>query len=86
MAGALLRHVGRLAEQQRRALGGGKLTNREHEIVLLIADGLSNKEIARELHIELPTVKNYVHNLLEKLDVATRGQAAALVRTLPRRS
>lgn len=86
MAGALLRHVGRLAERQRRTVGGAKLTNREYEIVLLISDGLSNKEIARELHIELPTVKNHVHNLLEKLDVTTRGQAAALVRTLPRRS
>ena len=33
----------------------------------LIADGLSNKEIARSLHIEVATVKNHVHNILEKL-------------------
>jgi two-component system, NarL family, nitrate/nitrite response regulator NarL len=83
LTAALLRHVGRLAAERRHAPGGVPLTPREHEIVVLIEQGLSNKEIARQLHIELPTVKNHVHNLLEKLHVATRGQAAALVRTLP---
>jgi DNA-binding NarL/FixJ family response regulator len=83
VAGALLRHVGRLAGERRRAPTGITLTPREYEIVGLIERGLSNKEIATELHIELTTVKNHVHNLLEKFDVSTRGQAAALVRTLP---
>jgi DNA-binding NarL/FixJ family response regulator len=83
VSAALLRHVGRLAAEQRRAPGGAVLTGREHEIVLLIERGLSNKEIAQELRIELATVKNHVHNLLEKLDVTSRGQAAALVRVLP---
>lgn len=83
VSAALLRHVGRLAAEQRRIPGGVPLTRREQEIALLIEHGLSNKEIAHELHIELPTVKNHVHNLLEKLHVSTRGQAAAVVRTLP---
>jgi DNA-binding NarL/FixJ family response regulator len=83
IAGALLRHVARLAVNRRHAPNGVALTPREYEIAALIERGLSNKEIARELHIELATVKNHVHNLLEKFDVSTRGQAAALVRTLP---
>jgi two-component system, NarL family, nitrate/nitrite response regulator NarL len=83
LSGALLRHVGRLAAEQRRNPGGASLTRREHEIAVLIAQGLSNKEIAQRLQIELPTVKNHVHHVLEKLKVSTRGQAAALVRTRP---
>lgn len=40
----------------------------------LIERGLSNKEIARDLQIALPTVKNHVHNILEKLQVSRRSQ------------
>src|SRR5262245_54867998 len=54
------------------------LTNREREILDLIAEGLSNKQIAQALYIEVATVKNHVHNLLEKLDVHSRHEAAAL--------
>jgi DNA-binding NarL/FixJ family response regulator len=43
----------------------------------LIDTGLSNKEIAIRLHIEVATVKNHVHHLLEKLHVASRTEAAA---------
>jgi DNA-binding NarL/FixJ family response regulator len=57
-----------------------RLTARELEIVELIDEGYSNKEIARALSIELATVKNHVHHVLEKLGVTRRGQAAALVR------
>jgi two-component system, NarL family, nitrate/nitrite response regulator NarL len=57
-----------------------RLTARELEIVTLIDDGLSNKEIASELSIELPTVKNHVHHVLEKLAVSRRGQAVAHLR------
>jgi DNA-binding NarL/FixJ family response regulator len=56
------------------------LTTRELQIVELIDRGLSNKEIAAQLCIEVPTVKNHVHNILEKLHVKRRGQAAALIR------
>ena len=56
-----------------------RLTPREREIVALIARDLSNKEIAAELCIELPTVKNHVHNVLEKLSVSRRADAVAVL-------
>jgi DNA-binding NarL/FixJ family response regulator len=55
-----------------------ELTPREMEILACLDRGLSNMEIARLLHIELPTVKNHVHHILEKLHVHRRGQAAAM--------
>lgn len=56
------------------------ITRRELQIVRLVDEGLSNKEIARHLNIELATVKNHVHNILEKLCVHSRGEAAARLR------
>lgn len=53
------------------------LTRRESEILQLVADGMSNKEIANELTITEGTVKNHVHNALEKLHLTNRVQAAA---------
>lgn len=52
------------------------LTNRENEILLLISEGKSNQEIADELFITLKTVKTHVSNILSKLDVEDRTQAA----------
>ncbi|MFZ0771777.1 MAG: response regulator transcription factor [Candidatus Sulfotelmatobacter sp.] len=52
------------------------LTSREEEILHFIWDGLSNKEIASRLSITPNTVKNHVHNLLEKLKVRSRHEAA----------
>jgi two-component system nitrate/nitrite response regulator NarL len=81
LAGALGRRVAALAraraEQPPAAV---PLTTREREIAALIDEGLSNKEIARRLQIELPTVKNHVHHILEKLGVHRRAEAAALIR------
>jgi DNA-binding NarL/FixJ family response regulator len=57
------------------------LTSREREVLTLIGGGLSNKEIAGRLNIEVSTVKNHVHNLLEKLQVTSRAQAAARLGT-----
>jgi DNA-binding NarL/FixJ family response regulator len=57
-----------------------RLTVRELEIVKLIDQGLTNKEIATHLYIELATVKNHVHNILEKLQLHGRTEAAAWVR------
>jgi two-component system, NarL family, nitrate/nitrite response regulator NarL len=56
------------------------LTSREREIAELLEQGLSNKEIAARLQIELPTVKNHVHSILTKLKASRRGQAAAMLR------
>jgi two-component system nitrate/nitrite response regulator NarL len=53
------------------------LTRRESEILQLVASGMSNKEIANELTITEGTVKNHVHNSLEKLHLTNRVQAAA---------
>lgn len=54
----------------------GELTPRECEILETIELGLSNKEIARRLRIEVGTVKNHVHNILDKLQVRCRNEAA----------
>jgi DNA-binding NarL/FixJ family response regulator len=54
------------------------LTLREKEVLSLITTGFSNKEIADHLSIAPNTVKNHVHNLLEKLNVRSRHEAAAL--------
>jgi DNA-binding NarL/FixJ family response regulator len=56
------------------------LTPRELEVVELIDRGLSNKEIARRLRIGTATVKNHVHNILDKLHVTRRAEAAAQLR------
>lgn len=56
------------------------LTPREREIAALLAEGMSNKLIARRLSVALPTVKNHVHSILDKWDVRSRGEAAARYR------
>lgn len=53
----------------------GDLTNREQEVLLLIAEGKSNQEIADSLFITLKTVKTHVSNILSKLEVEDRTQA-----------
>jgi two-component system, NarL family, nitrate/nitrite response regulator NarL len=60
--------------------GRTRMTVREGQVVDLIAEGLSNKEIAHELNIATHTVKSHVHNILEKLGVNTRLQVAAAIR------
>jgi len=57
-----------------------QLTGREREVVSLISEGLSNKEIAERLHIATHTVKSHIHNILEKLALNTRLQIAAFAR------
>jgi DNA-binding NarL/FixJ family response regulator len=68
------RKVSTPAEEQARAV-----TPRELEILRLVAQGLSNKEVAKRLVITEGTVKNHVHNALEKLHLENRIQAAAYV-------
>jgi len=59
---------------------GASLTQREQEVLRLLATGASNQDIARTLVIELPTVKKHVSNLLGKLGATSRTQAIALAR------
>ncbi len=80
VVGALVRHVSNEADALRRSIDDGHLTSREREVLLLIDKGLTNKEIARGLGIEERTVKNHVHNLLKKLRVRHRTEAAARLR------
>jgi two-component system, NarL family, nitrate/nitrite response regulator NarL len=56
------------------------LTRREREVAALIAEGLSNKEIAIDLRIGPATVKNHVHNILEKLNVRRRAAIVSRLR------
>jgi DNA-binding NarL/FixJ family response regulator len=56
------------------------LSKREMQIADLIDRGLSNKDIARHLGLQVATVKNHVHNILDKLKVHRRGEAAACLR------
>jgi two-component system, NarL family, nitrate/nitrite response regulator NarL len=77
MAASLFERVATLALERSPASIESRLTARELEILDLIDQGLSNKEIARRLTIELSTVKNHVHNILDKLNVSRRSEAAA---------
>jgi len=56
------------------------LTDREREVLALIADGASNAQIARQLGLSLKTVQNYVSRILDKLQVTDRTQAALRAR------
>jgi DNA-binding NarL/FixJ family response regulator len=53
------------------------LTSRELEVLELLGDNMTNQQIADQLVIEVGTVKNHVHSILEKLNVSSRGEAAA---------
>jgi DNA-binding NarL/FixJ family response regulator len=58
-----------------------RMTKREREVIELIAEDLSNKEIAQRLNIATYTVKSHVHNILEKLALHTRLQVASYAHT-----
>jgi DNA-binding NarL/FixJ family response regulator len=57
------------------------LTKREEQIFQMLAEGLSNKEIAQQLSLRPQTVKNYVHLILQKLDLRSRLEAIKLLRS-----
>jgi two-component system nitrate/nitrite response regulator NarL len=72
---AFARRLANLAAQKPRS--NIRLTPRQLEIVALIDQGYSNKEIARRLYIEVATVKNHVHHILDKLQVRRRADVTA---------
>lgn len=80
VAGNLLKRLQVRASAGPRSVHRARLTVREAQIVSLLEQGLSNKGIAQKLGIQVATVKNHIHNLLEKLEVHRRGEAAALCR------
>src|SRR6185503_11976377 len=82
LVGALFRRVGFLARMASGAPATA-LTLREAQIYSLLRQGFANKDIASRLGISLPTVKNHVRRVLEKLGVHRRSEAAALPRTGP---
>lgn len=80
LTAALIGRVAALAQERRVPGYASSLTSRELQVAGLLERGLSNKEIAASLRIGLPTVKNHVHSILEKLHVTRRGEAAAALR------
>jgi DNA-binding NarL/FixJ family response regulator len=77
VAARLFDRISRSADPSPASSSFHGLTIRERQVLELIREGYSNKEIGQKLNIAEPTVKNHVHHLLAKLDVPSRGQAAA---------
>src|SRR5438874_10091517 len=82
MAGKLLTEFATLArrteEERVQQVPPPKLTDRETEVLKLVAKGMNNREIARELFISEHTVKNHVRNILEKLQIHSRMEAVMI--------
>ena len=78
LLGSLFSHVieNALKKGRGKLVNAVRMTKREREIIALIAEGLSNKEIADRLNIAIHTVKSHVHNIMEKLALHTRLQIA----------
>lgn len=83
VSGGLLRALFRADGDFRQPSPDEALTRREGDVLQLIGDGLSNKEIARDLCVSVATIKHHVHNILEKLHVSRRAQAMRRVREAP---
>jgi RNA polymerase sigma factor (sigma-70 family) len=79
IAAKILEELGRSREREREEASDESqlLTQREREILTLVVDGASNKEIAQRLHITEGTVKNHLHHILEKLHLENRVQVTA---------
>ena len=78
LAGSLFSHVieHALKKGKGKLVSAVRMTKREREVISLIAEGLSNKEIAQRLNVATYTVKSHVHNILEKLALHSRLQIA----------
>ncbi len=75
-AGVAAKYLRSHQDEASRASGEG-LTDREMEVLKLVAQGLNNRDIAKQLFISENTVKNHIRNILEKLHLENRVQAAA---------
>ncbi|MEO7713144.1 MAG: response regulator transcription factor [Gemmatimonadaceae bacterium] len=79
MTGTLFSQIARTAVQRgtTKAFEAVRMTQREREVIALIADGMSNKQIALQLNIATDTVKSHVRNVMDKLALHSRLQIAA---------
>ena len=81
IAAAMVERISNLAQMfsdvENSVTDDADLTPREIEVLELIGKDLTNQQIAERLVIEVGTVKNHVHSILEKLNVSSRGEAAA---------
>lgn len=87
---SVTRHViaqatGKDTSARRTSAGGPDLTAREQEVLQLVAEGLTNKQIAQRLVISPATAKTHLARIMQKLGVSTRTQAAVLARTADNR-
>jgi DNA-binding NarL/FixJ family response regulator len=82
LTNTLFSHIAKVAvgREQSEVLRALRMTHRERVVFDLVANGLSNKEIAQQVHLATNTVKGHVHNILEKLALHTRLQVAAYAR------
>jgi DNA-binding NarL/FixJ family response regulator len=81
IAGAMMERLSGLAQMfskiENSVTDTAGLTDREMEVLELTGKGLTNQQISEALVIEVGTVKNHIHSILEKLNVSSRGEAAA---------
>jgi DNA-binding NarL/FixJ family response regulator len=82
MTGTLFSHIAKQAADRGspEVIKAVRLTPREREVIDLVAEGLSNKEIAHRLSLTTYTIKSHVHNILEKLALHSRFQLAVHAR------
>lgn len=80
-----LSHLSRMfAAVENKIDGDARLTSREFQVLQFIGEGLTNQEIATRLVVEVGTVKNHVHSILEKLNVSSRDEAASYLAFIKR--
>jgi two-component system, NarL family, nitrate/nitrite response regulator NarL len=88
IAGAMMERLSNLARMfsavENKIDGDVRLTSRELEVLQFISQGLTNQEIADRLVVEVGTVKNHVHSILEKLNVSSRDEAASYLSFIKR--
>jgi DNA-binding NarL/FixJ family response regulator len=80
LTGDLIGEVRAFARRERSRRLAANLSSREGQVLALVSDGLTNKQIAGALHISEFTVKRHIHNILAKLDLRSRRGAATVFR------
>jgi DNA-binding NarL/FixJ family response regulator len=88
IAGAMMERLSNLARKfsavEHKMDKDARLTSRELQVLQFIGEGLTNQEIASRLVLEVGTVKNHVHSILEKLNVSNRDEAASYLAFMKR--